>query len=183
MAQKRKRNRSWISWVFIFALLVAACVVCYLVWDNYFNEKQPDNEGTQEQVIEEEKKTEETETEEKTESVSEEDEKKTIQYEGDDPNLKEELSGSVTYAGKIDNKITIRLNIDQYLNNGNCELHLMNNGAEVYGDTTRIIGSASTATCEGFDIPATNIGNGKYDIVINIFSGEKKGTIKGEINI
>ena len=182
MAQKRKKNRSWISWVFIFVLFVAACVVCYLVWDNYFNDKKEDESSEEtSEVVEDVKDGKPEITSETVED--EEDDKKVKQYEGEDPNKAEGLSGSVTYAGKIDNRITIRLNIDQYLNEGSCELHLIKNGTEIYSDTANIMGSVSTATCEGFDILATDIESGKYDIVINISSGEKKGTIRGEINI
>ena len=39
---KRRRKKSWISWVLILVLLVAAGAICYLVWESYFKEKEMD---------------------------------------------------------------------------------------------------------------------------------------------
>ena len=182
MAQKRKRSKKWISWVFILVLVITAGVVCYLVWDNYFRDKKEEGEET--------KVSEQFDTEKKIEKEIEldnsnvdngEDEKKVKQYEGEDPNTKEELSGTVTYAGLMDDKMVVRVNIDQYLSNGKCELSLIRNGENVYSETVGIIGSASTSTCEGFDVSGIDIGS--YDIVIKISSGDKNGTINGKVKI
>ncbi len=184
ISKKRRRSKKWISWLIILILLIAASIVCYLVWDNYFNNK-PNEQEEQEQTISEEKKKEKEEvidniTEENNDEV---DDKKVIQYEGDDPNLSEELSGSVTYAGVLNDKIAIRVNIDQYLSDGICVLNLMSNGDTVYDESANIVNSASTATCEGFDVPVSNVGTGAYGIEIRITSGEKSGIIKGEVEI
>ena len=180
---KRRRNHKWVFKVVFLTLLIIAGIICYLVWDNYFRDKKIDyNKESQEQVINDKETTGEKQ-EEQQESGQEDDGKKTKQYEGDDPNLKEELSGSVTYAGKLDNRITIRVNIDQYLGDGECKLNLMNGDAVVYSETAKIVNAASTATCEGFDIPTSSVGAGNYTILIDLSSGGKKGTIKGEIKL
>ncbi|MBR2753945.1 hypothetical protein IKG33_03530 [Candidatus Saccharibacteria bacterium] len=182
MAQKRKRNKKWISWAIILLLFVVAATMIYLVWDSYFNDKNEELGDETVEVIDDNTNKEELKDQDEVVN-NEEDDEKVKQYDGEDPNKAEELSGSITYASKIDDRITIRLNIDQYLNEGECELHLINNGADVYSDTTNITGSASTATCEGFDISANNIGSGKYEIVVNISSGAKKGIIRGEMSV
>lgn len=181
---KRRRNHKWIYRIIFLVLLVCAGIICYLVWDNYFNDKKDDNSDVSyEQTVVQEEKEEDKIEQETKEDKKEEDEKKTVQYEGDDPNTKDELSGTVTYAGKVDNRVTIRVNIDQYLSEGKCELGLVKNGAMKYSETANIASAASTATCEGFDVSASNLESGKYDIIINISSGAKKGVIKGEVDV
>ncbi|MBR2754044.1 hypothetical protein IKD82_02715 [Candidatus Saccharibacteria bacterium] len=180
MAQKRKRNKKWVYRLLMLVLLIIAGVIVYLVWDGYFNDKKMENNDNQEQIIVEE---ETSEVKTIVEEIDEEDDKKTKQYEGEDPNIKEELSGSVTFAGKIDERITVRLNIDQYLSDGKCTIHFVKNNNEVYSETTNIISSASTSTCEGFDIITDGFENGKYEIMIDLSSGEKRGIIRGKIDI
>lgn len=155
---------------------MAAAVVCYLVWNNYFRDKKEDKPTEEQSLVEEH---EEKKAEEKKEETIEK--KKVVQYEGEDPNTQEELTGVVTYAGVNGNNLMIRVNIDQYLESGSCELSLMQNGV-AYSDVANIVGSAATATCEGFNVPVSGLG-GDYEIVIKISSGDKTGTINGKAKI
>ena len=180
MVKRRRRSKKWISWLLILILLIAAVVVCYLVWDNYFNDNKPKEDEDSSQVEEEEKTEEEGEPEVEEEvKTSEEDDKKVKQYEGEDPNEQVELSGSVTYAAFLNNNVTIRVNIDQFLDEGNCELNIVKNNEVVYNENARVINSASTSTCEGFDFYSPAVTPGKYGIVIRVTSGEKTGLISG----
>lgn len=166
-------------------LLIAAGVVVYLVWDNYFNDKKEDRkEGQGTEQVEEKEVAETTEAVEKEKDEAEKavEEKKVNQYEGDDPNTAEELSGVVTYAGVNNGVLMVRVNIDQYLDSGKCELSLVKGGGVAYNATAEIAGGASTASCAGFDVPAFGL-QGGYEIVINLESGGRKGTIRGEVNI
>ncbi|MBR0372400.1 hypothetical protein IJH72_00435 [Candidatus Saccharibacteria bacterium] len=182
---KRKRSKKWVSWLIIFALLIVSCVIAYLVWDNYFNDKKNggrDELETSEVTEEKKEEVEYINGKEAIEENEEEDDKKVKQYEGEDPNKAEELSGVITYAGLVDSTVMIRVNIDQYLGGGTCTLNLINDGSVVYEDTANISSSASTSTCEGFNVPAGGLSGG-YDIVIKIESGGKHGTIKGEVGV
>lgn len=176
MAQKRKNSKKWIFWVLMVVLFVAAAVVCYLVWNNYFRDKEEDKPNEEQSLVE---KYEEEKVEEKEEETVEK--KKVVQYEGEDPNIQEELTGVVTYAGVNGDNLMIRVNIDQYLESGSCELSLMQNGV-AYSDVANIVGSAATATCEGFNVSVSGLG-GDYEIVIKISSGDKTGTINGKVEI
>ncbi len=185
MAQKRKRNKKkkWVSWLAMLILLVAAAAVAYLVWDSYFKGKEKkvnDEQQTSEQVEEKEK----GEPDDEVVVVQEEDdEKKVVQYEGEDPNKAENLSGAVTYAGVNGDKLMIRVNIDQFLDSGECALSLIRNGSTIYSDTASVVGGAATATCEGFDVPVGQIGGGSVEIKIVVSAGEKTGTISGGADI
>lgn len=185
IARRRRRSKKRISWLIFVILLIAVGAVCYLVWDNYFNDNKTEEQEGQEQISSEEKKPDDKKVEDDTKrgDSDENDDKKVVQYEGDDPNLNAELTGSVTYAGVLDDRITIRVNIDQYLSGGSCALSLLNKDVVVYNESTGIVNSASTATCEGFDIPVSSVGAGNYEIVIKISSGDKNGLIKGEVRV
>lgn len=181
MAKRRRRSKKWISWLLGLILLIAAGVVIYLVWDSYFNEEKViKREGTE--VVEAERVEKEQEEEQK-EVKNTEEKKEVILYEGGDPNEAEELSGVVTYAGVSGDNLMIRVNIDQYLSEGSCNLILTKDGVATYGDAAAIVSSAATATCEGFNVPVSGIGSGNYEIVIKLNSGGKVGTINGEVNI
>ena len=189
MVQKRKRNKKKTCFfrLIMLVLLVAAAVVAYLVWDSYFkgkDKKADDGQQVTQQVEEGEKeKPEEVVPEVEEEETGGDVEKKVVQYEGEDPNKSESLSGVVTYAGVNGDKLMIRVNIDQFLDSGECALSLVRNGATIYSDTASVVGGAATATCEGFDVPVGQIGNGDVEIKIVVSANEKTGTINGRAGL
>ena len=189
MAQKRKNrknSRKWWTWGLLLVLFVAAAVVCYLVWDAYFKPKSEEGEkGTDTEVEVVEKPVEKSEEVEENEEPEGEvtGKKKVEQYEGEDPNKADELSGIVTYAGVSGSNLMIRVNIDQYLEDGKCRLTLERRERVVYNDVARIAGGATTSSCEGFDVPVDEIGGGEVNIVIDLNAGEKHGVIRGEASI
>lgn len=185
MASKRHRSKKWLYWLLVLVLLIAAAVASYLVWDNYFKGEKSEEAESSEQVEEEAEKQEETEKEDDVNENPEVevDDKTPTQYEGEDPNEQEELSGSITYAGLMNGNVAIRVNIDQFLSEGNCELSIVKGKEVVYNENTRIVSSASTSTCEGFDFKSPAVTSGKYSVIIRITSGEKSGLIGGVLEI
>ena len=181
MAQKRKRNKKWMYWLAMLVLLVVAGVIVYLVWDNYFNDKK-DDKGREEEVGQIESVSAQEEEIKKSDPESSE-KPKAIQYDGEDPNTKEELSGAITYTGVSGDKLMIRVNIAQYLEDGECTLSLIRSGSTIYSNSAGIVANASTATCEGFDVLVDGIGGGTMEILINLNAGGKNGTIRGEVNV
>ena len=116
------------------------------------------------------------------EPTTTEDPKKQTQNEGSDPNKSKILTGAITRADVTNDKLTIRVNIDQYLSGGSCEL-VLENGAKTYRETANITDAASTSTCEGFDIPTSKLAAGTWTINIKLNSGEKEGTISGKATV
>lgn len=106
---------------------------------------------------------------------------KIVQYEGEDPNAGEALTGVVTYAGVNGDALMVRVNIDQYLSSGECKLVLMQNGASVYSGAAGIVSSAATATCEGFNVPVAGLPGGELEIVVYLAANGKTGEIRGEV--
>lgn len=180
MAKKHKKNKKWISWLIILILFVVAAVVAYLVWDAYFKDKKDDGDkgqtGGQTEVI--------VEKDERVEPEDGEEKPKIVQYDGEDPNSLEELSGVVTYAGVSGGNLMVRVNIDQYLEYGECELVLRQGGMEIYSDVAGIVNSAATATCEGFDVPMNSLEiEGAVGIEVNLSAEGKSGVIRGEVSL
>ena len=180
MAKRRKRNKKWISRLLFLLLLFAAVAVCYFVWEAYFKDK-----GSVPKVKEEE---DEVQVIEQVEDKEEKEEKpvekeEVVQYDGDDPNEIENLTGVVTYLGVSGNDLVVRVNIDQFLTSGSCEINVISHEEVFYTGLAPIIDSASTSTCEGFNIPIDGLSSGKVRVNINLSSGEKTGMISGEVEI
>lgn len=194
MAQKRKNRRKWVYWLVIVLLLVAAGVIIYLVWNSYFRPKNSDiHEDNVVKVaddkVEKDNKVDKDDAEQNnngiggnTDEVEREKEKEQVAaYEGDNPNYNNQLTGALTYAGVNGGILVIRVNIDQYLDSGTCRLSL--GGGTEYSDVVNVVSSASTSTCEGFDIPVSKLASGTYKITIDLNSGDKKGIIEGEVSV
>lgn len=189
MTRRRSKNRKWIIGGVVFVVLVAIGIGVVLVW----NGGQKDSEDSSVSVAGTEKETEKTvkSTDDTADNGKSEDEmeeemmrdKNVVQYEGDNPNKADSLFGVITYAGVNDGKLVIRVNIDQYLSGGKCELSLVRNSSSIYNDTADIVASASTATCEGFDVPVSGIGGGSVEINVKLSADGRNGLIRGEANI
>ncbi len=179
MARKKQKNKKKkLIWLLV-VVLVAAGVGGYFVVSS-LNNKEENKEETSE-YKEEKNEDESIDEEDVAEKAVEE--KKVVQYEGEDANNSDSLTGVVTYAAVVGDKVTIRVSIDQYLSSGTCGLTLTRSGATVYSSIANIVGSASTSTCEGFDVPTSELGGGAMEIIINLNSGDRKGVIRGEVNI
>ena len=184
MTKRRRRSKKWVYWLVFLVLFVAACYICYAVWDSYFNDNKKRNDETTSDVKEEERN--EEKEDEKKENEEESDpykKEEVIQYDGDNPNESDKITGVVTYAGVLNNMLAIRVNIDQYLGSGECALRLDEGGVNIYNDSANVVNLASTSTCEGFDIPIDLIGGGNFQIVIDVTADGRSGTITGEASI
>ena len=69
------------------------------------------------------------------------------------------------------------------MNEGKCSLAILNDNNEIYSEEANIVGSVATSTCEGFDVPVSELGNGKFELRIVLKSSDKTGIISGEVNI
>lgn len=187
--QKGKtKNKKWIWWVVCLVLLVIVGAGTFVVWKTIFKER---DEGQQNIVTEEaesqiEKKISGNGGVIRDEADEESGGKKVVQYEGEDPNNSEKLTGVVTYTGRIGGEgsdIQILTNIDQFLSGGTCEITISQNGKTVYSGNSGIQPGVSTSSCDGFVVPGSAIGNGAAQININLSSGDRTGTITTEVTL
>lgn len=163
-------------------LIIAAVVVVVLVKNNYFSEKkentpqQSENTDKPEDKKPEEKSDEESKEETKTEE-------KASQYEGESPNKSENLTGLITYADVVNDELVIRVNIDQFLQSGNCNLTMSRNGVTYYSQSVGIQESVTTSTCDGYKIPVSDLSKGDFQVEIDLESEGKSGKITGRVRI
>lgn len=182
---RRRRNKKWLKIGLFLILVIIAGVVCYLVWDAYFKEDlkaEVEEPGTAEVVEPNEEVKEEAGTDDETEPVVEEKEE-IKQYEGENPNEKTDLTGSVTYAEVHDGVLRVRVNIDQFVAEGSCELSLVKEGRLIYTEIVGVESVAATATCRGFDVAATDLGMGAIQVIVKVSAGGKIGIIYGEATL
>ncbi len=180
---RRRRNRKWL-WIVWGVILVSLVLAVFVAVSKKNESREKKNEAQSSEAVNEEQTAIEGETVvDESSDIGQAEKQKVRQYEGEDPNVAEELSGVVTYAGVNDGTLMIRTSIDQYLASGSCELTLVRGGDTIYNSIADIVGDASTAVCQGFDVPTAGLGGGKVQIIINLSADGKVGTIRGEAEI
>ncbi len=184
MSKKTKKNKKIIPIIIIFATI---CVGTFFALRFFSKTNEPSErmaEKSTENSTDISTETVENSTKkiEETTEANTEQKPKIIQNEGEDPNQKEELTGSLTSAQISGDKLIIRVNIDQFLTTGNCVLNLTS-GSKNASKEANIISVASTSTCEGFDVPINSLSSGLWNIEVKLSSNDKIGTIIGEVNI
>ncbi|MBQ3293089.1 hypothetical protein IJG93_02165 [Candidatus Saccharibacteria bacterium] len=180
----RKREFRWVKWLIFLVLFVAAVTVVILV-KNSLNDKTENNtEQTTNESKMEGKKSEKTESDpsDSSEEASKQTEK-APQYEGESPNESETLTGLISYADVVDNELVIRVNIDQFLQSGSCNLVMSRNGVTYYSKSVSIQESVTTSTCDGYKIPVSELSEGDFQVEINLESDGKSGKITGRVRL
>lgn len=107
-------------------------------------------------------------------------------YEGEDPNLRNDLTGRISYKNVdyANNQLLATVSIDQYLvDGGNCQLQLISDGTVLASMELAATPDVSTSVCGLFELPIGNIPQGTYQIHILVTSGDKKGIITDQIDI
>ena len=164
-------------------ILAAVGIGVAVIWNNEHQESEQAEEmevTEAEEMKDVEKRDGETE-EEYSERMAEQ--KRVKQYEGEDPNKAEELSGAVTYAGVKNGTLMVGVNIDQFLADGSCELSLVRDNNVVYTDSVDIVADVSTSSCDGFSVPVSGLGSGTTEIIVKLSANGKTGAIRGEVDI
>lgn len=94
------------------------------------------------------------------------------------------LTGTVNYAAVVDGTLSIRTTFTQAVDSGSCHLVLKHRAS---GTTvTRmsdIVANPSSSTCNGFDIPASSLKSGMWDITVHISSGDMNGKLTHEVRV
>ena len=106
----------------------------------------------------------------------------TPSYEGENTNASQTLTGVINYAGVTNGTLMIRTTINQTLSSGTCQLTL-SNGSKTVTRSSNIAQNPSSSTCEGFDLPTSELGSGNWTITITVTSGDRTGELKGNVTI
>ena len=182
---KRKRNLRWVKWLVFLVLIAGAVTMAILVKNNF--DKKTDDSGRQTTNTEkhEEKKDDDKNKNQNSDDTKEtpKQEEKAPQYEGDSPNKADALSGVISYADVVGDDLTIRVNIDQFLSEGNCTINIIKNGSVAFTQTAGIVESVSTSTCDGYKIPTSTLPKGDLQLEVLVQSGNRSGKITSRVRI
>lgn len=125
---------------------------------------QEKNNGNNEVISSDNSPDNTTSSSSQTSSTPEEEKANSPQYEGEDPNESASLSGAITYSAVSGDILTIRTNIDQVVS-GTCTATL-SSGGRVVTKASSIMQDPSSSSCEGFDIPVSELGSGTWKVEI-----------------
>lgn len=103
-------------------------------------------------------------------------------YEGSNPNTSASLTGAINYKSVSGGNLVIRTTINQLLTSGTCTLTLTN-GSKTVTRSANIAQNPSSSTCQGFDVPTSELGSGTWSISIAIASGDKTGTLTDSVSL
>jgi uncharacterized protein YpmS len=103
-------------------------------------------------------------------------------YEGEDTNNSISLTGVVNYKSVINDSLLLRTTINQILNSGTCDLTL-SNGQKTVTRSSSIVQNPSSSSCEGFDIPISELGSGTWSIEIKLTGEEKTGILTDSVSL
>lgn len=112
------------------------------------------------------------------------DEKKIPQYEAENPNTLENLTGSVVYtdADAQSGTITTMVSIDQYLyNGGTCELKVKSGDDVLATASSPIIADVTTSHCGPITATIPQL-SGAYELEITLSADNKTGLVTTNIN-
>lgn len=112
-------------------------------------------------------------------------ENKTPQYEGEDPNELEELTGVITYQDVDPETLVLHsaVSINQYLHSdGQCVFNLERDGTIIRTASAVAEPDVTTSICGPFSLSIDGL-SGTYQIKVVITGDGKRGTILGEITI
>ena len=187
-----KKNKHKLIWIIVIILLLAsACLV--IAWQRKFfpfgeTSVQPANQQNDEQS-EAEREAETPLTKNPSQNSNEESGRETekdlpTQYEGDNPNSSNSLTGAITYKSTSNEQLVLRTVINQSLSSGTCNLKLTHvESGRVITEQANITPNPSSSTCEGFDIPLSGLASGAWQIEIQISSNEKTGVLTDSIEL
>lgn len=103
-------------------------------------------------------------------------------YEGENVDNSRTLTGVISYKSVVDGSLVIRTTINQMLGSGICSLTL-SNGQKTVTRSSGIAQNPSSSTCEGFSVPTAELGNGTWDIKIQVSSDSRTGTLSDSFSL
>lgn len=177
-------RQPWVMALFIIILIVIVAMVVVFCFKPQSNSSDPQTPTASDQT---------TTTEESkgnsggdsTTAIPAPEPEKTTQYEGEDPNTLESLTGSIMRKGIDEGNLVIVAMIDQYLNApGNCVLVLSGESTGTRIETSTVAtADVSTSICGEFIIDAAKLPSDLYKIEIQISGDNKTGVIRDEVRL
>lgn len=161
------------------AIIIIAVAIVLIVKatasDEEITQTEPDG-GVEDALVYSEEKDEELD-------LSPEDQKVIVQYEGENPNELDHLTGLITYTEVKDGKLLAMVSIDQYLSEGICTANLKNDSGIAATAKQPVEADASTSHCGPIAVSLSGVSGGKYQLEVVISSGDRTGTLTSNVEI
>ena len=189
--RKQRKNKAPIFIIFFFILAIITTIIVLKIFKVIDQKGKPSSNSESTEIVHQ--KTDQPSTNNENQPIHTEDgtkedaeagrtPKTPEQYEGQDVNQLNKLTGTITYSEKSGDKYRIRVNINQFLKlPGTCKLTVTSASTIVHTQTVSIISNPSSGSCEGFDIPLSSIPSGDLNIKIEVNANQKTGLIEGKI--
>lgn len=94
-----------------------------------------------------------------------------------------DLSVLITSKSQNTQTLQIRAEINKLLATGTCSITLTQGPSTVKPNPVAIQNLASTATCQGFDVPLSDLKPGDWNFVLQVVSGEKTASVTDKVTI
>ncbi len=184
----KQKNTPWYqrAWaITIFVVLGIACIVALIIFVVKPGQTNTQEDKTSSSIGNDKNPTTDTPIKNNQTTDDEEGPEKTIQYEAENPNRLNELSGFITSALQDDTNLYINAMIAQYLEaDATCSSTLKGTNTDfTYTSTVRALPDVTTSNCEEFIVPITNLVPDYYQITIDLSSAEKQGIITGGVQV
>ena len=182
---QKKSKKNLIITLSIVGMLVIISIIAYLFMSPKADQQESNSSSTRSQSN---NKSDNSSTDNSISTDSnttvEHEAEKDIQppYEGENPNSSPSLTGVINYKSVTDGTLIIRTTINQMLSSGTCNL-TMTNGAKTITKSSGITQNPSSSSCEGFDIPTSELGSGDWKIDITITNGDRTGNITDSVSL
>ena len=174
----RKRDKKWLIIIILIAVLIVGIVSTIIIL-NATKPKSTENSdsNTSSTPVASENTSSDVSA---PVTTNEGDNKTPAQYEGENPNNYDILTGIITYTGITNDKLVISAALDQFVT-GDCKFEIYNQDQLIFTGHNKIMAGPSSSFCNySADIPA----QGKYNLkVIPTSDNNKTGVITGEVEI
>ena len=189
--RRQRKNKAPIFIIFFFILAIITTIIVLKIFKIIDQKGKPSSNSQATEIVHQ--KTDQPSTNNENQPIHTEDgtkedaeagrtPKTPEQYEGQDVNQLDKLTGTITYSEKSGDKYRIRVNINQFLKlPGTCKLTITSASTIVYTQTVSIISNPSSGSCEGFDIPLSSIPSGDLNVKIEVNANQKTCLIEGRI--
>ena len=97
-------------------------------------------------------------------------------------NTSSTLPVTITRANQNSSTLQIGTMIEKVTNTGSCTLTLRK-GDQTVSRTSNIQAGPNNSTCQGFDVPITELSTGTWTIKVDVVSGEVSGSASSEVTI
>ena len=179
MKVKNKNNKKLVFSILSFALLLAAGVFAFYHFtnpdSNGFGPKTDLNSATDEQKKDGDKT--------KSDTINNTDGKPSQGGNANetpaDPSI---ITVQTTASAQNGSTYQLRYLLESVLSSGECSL-ILTNGSQTVTKTSKIQALAQSSTCQGFDIPTSELSPGAWEVTMSVSGDGKTGSTSSTIRV